>query len=55
MGLPWWEPGGGENHPDGIVFDQSLWIDGELISERGRFSGPPHLRLLHDAMKRRLD
>src|SRR5690606_13952548 len=23
MGLPWWESGGGENHPDGIVLDQS--------------------------------
>ena len=43
MGLPWWEPGGGENHPDGVVLDQSLTIDGELIVDAGRIVGPPHL------------
>jgi hypothetical protein len=55
MGLPWWEKGGGENHPDGIVFDQSLWIAGECVAEGGRFSGPERLRALHSAMVRRLD
>ncbi|HLW23205.1 MAG TPA: hypothetical protein VKT22_02455 [Steroidobacteraceae bacterium] len=43
MGLPWWEQGGGENHPDGIVFDQSLWLDGEPVLEAGRIVGPPGL------------
>jgi leucyl aminopeptidase (aminopeptidase T) len=43
MGLPWWEPGGGENHPDGVVLDQSLWLDGELIVEAGRIVGPAAL------------
>ncbi len=34
MGLPWWEPGGGENHPDGIVLDQSLWVgDVQLVKD----------------------
>jgi hypothetical protein len=36
LGLPWWLPGGGENHPDGIVTRQSLWIDGEPILNEGR-------------------
>lgn len=47
MGLPWWEPGGGENHPDGVVFDQSLWIDGCPIVDAGRIVGPAHLASLH--------
>ena len=36
LGLPWWLPGGGENHPDAVVCDQSLWIDDEQIIEQGR-------------------
>jgi 2,5-dihydroxypyridine 5,6-dioxygenase len=39
FGLPWWEPGGGENHPDGIIVGQSVWIDNELIVENGRVVG----------------
>jgi 2,5-dihydroxypyridine 5,6-dioxygenase len=35
LGLPWWVPGGGENHPDGVVFNQSLWVGGEPIVEQG--------------------
>lgn len=46
LGLPWWEEGGGENHPDGVVLDQSLAIDGELIVEAGRLVGPAALRPL---------
>ena len=49
LGLPWWVEGGGENHPDGVVEDQSLWIDGEPILERGRFVHPP-LASLFDAI-----
>jgi hypothetical protein len=55
MGLPWWEPGGGENHPDGIVLEQSLWIGEVQLVERGTFVGPEPLKRLHDAMSRRLD
>lgn len=55
MGLPWWEPGGGENHPDGIVFEQSLWIDGAAVVREGEFVGPEPLRRLYHAMARRLD
>jgi hypothetical protein len=35
LGLPWWLPGGGENHPDGVVRQQSLWIEDELIIDKG--------------------
>jgi len=55
MGLPWWEAGGGENHPDGVVLDQSLWFDDLLLVDQGRFVGPERLRKQHDAMLRRLD
>lgn len=40
MGLPWWVPGGGENHPDGVISNQSVWIDGELIIKDGMLVGP---------------
>ena len=43
MGLPWWEEGGGENHPDGVVLDQSLWVDEEPIVEAGSIVGPAEL------------
>jgi hypothetical protein len=55
MGLPWWEPGGGENHPDGIVLDQSLWVGDTQLVDRGEFVGPDPLRRLHAAMSRQLD
>ena len=46
LGRPWWEPGGGETHPDGIVNMQSIWLDGDLVVEDGRFVGPPELTKL---------
>ncbi|VTU37550.1 hypothetical protein H4CHR_04199 [Variovorax sp. PBS-H4] len=55
MGLPWWEPGGGENHPDGLVLDQSLWIDGLQVLDEGRFVGSSELKNLYDKMGCRLD
>jgi len=55
MGLPWWEPGGGENHPDGLVFDQSLWIGDVQVADNGAFVGPDRLLKLFHAMTRRLD
>lgn len=48
MGLPWWEAGGGENHPDGVILDQSLWIDGELIVDGGRIVGPAPLMSIYE-------
>jgi hypothetical protein len=54
MGLPWWEPGGGENHPDGVVLDQSLSIGGEALAVDGRLTGPARLVAAHQALARRL-
>jgi leucyl aminopeptidase (aminopeptidase T) len=52
MGLPWWEAGGGENHPDGVVLDQSLWIGADLIVDAGRVVGPESLKDLHQRVAR---
>ena len=41
LGEPWWVPGGGENHPDGVITGQSLWIDGEPVMREGRLMSPP--------------
>jgi leucyl aminopeptidase (aminopeptidase T) len=49
LGLPPWEPGGGENHPDIVFAMQSIWIDGKPVVADGIVVGPPHLR---DAMKK---
>ena len=46
MGLPWWQPGGGENHPDGILRMQTIDLDGERIVEDGLIVGPPELAAL---------
>lgn len=35
LGLPWWLPGGGENHPDGVVANQSFWIGNTQIVADG--------------------
>jgi len=52
MGLPWWEAGGGENHPDGVVLDQSMWIAAELVIDAGRVVGPPSLQGLYERIGR---
>ena len=36
LGLPWWLPGGGENHPDAVLSMQSVSIDNEPIIVDGR-------------------
>jgi hypothetical protein len=43
LGIPWWEPGGGENHPDAVLTEQTVRVDGQLIVEDGRIVGPPPL------------
>jgi hypothetical protein len=55
MGLPWWEAGGGENHPDGVVLDQSLWFGEQLVVDKGHFVGPAPLRELYARLLPRLD
>jgi 2,5-dihydroxypyridine 5,6-dioxygenase len=51
MGLPWWIPGGGENHPDGIISNQSIWIDGEQIVRDGTIVGPASIADLAPALQ----
>jgi len=43
MGLPWWQPGGGENHPDGIVTMQTIEVDGLMIVAEGNIVAPSAL------------
>lgn len=43
LGIPWWEPGGGENHPDAVVLEQNVWLDGEPIIEAGQIVAPSTL------------
>jgi leucyl aminopeptidase (aminopeptidase T) len=50
FGVPWWLPGGGENHPDAIVSMQSIWIDGRQVVERGQIVAPDPLAKLADAL-----
>lgn len=45
MGLPWWIPGGGENHPDGVLSDQSIRIGDLQLVERGAVVAPQLLDL----------
>jgi len=39
FGRPWWVPGGGENHPDGAMTRQSLWIGDHHVASDGAFTG----------------
>lgn len=54
LGVPWWEPGGGENHPDGVVTRQSVWLEDEQIVKDGRIVAPMPLahaaQMLNDAL-----
>jgi 2,5-dihydroxypyridine 5,6-dioxygenase len=46
LGVPFWLPGGGENHPDVILTGQSLWMDGQKIAEDGLLLvAPPELTI----------
>ncbi len=40
FGKPWWEPGGGENHPDGILLRQNFWVEGQQILKSGLVVAP---------------
>jgi leucyl aminopeptidase (aminopeptidase T) len=50
LGIPFWLPGGGENHPDAILSGQSLWIDGKEIARDGVIVGPPELAALAERL-----
>jgi hypothetical protein len=41
LGVPWWEPGGGENHPDAVMTAQSIWVDGAQVVRDGTVVHPP--------------
>ncbi|MBM40459.1 MAG: hypothetical protein CL483_00865 [Acidobacteria bacterium] len=43
MGMPWWDPGGGENHPDAILYMHTIDIDGVRVVENGDIVGPQSL------------
>jgi leucyl aminopeptidase (aminopeptidase T) len=51
LGIPWWEEGGGENHPDAVVTMQSLWIADQPIVRDGVIVGPPELAALERALQ----
>lgn len=50
LGIPFWLPGGGENHPDAIITQQSVWIDGRMIVKDGVIVDPPHLAELAERL-----
>jgi len=43
LGIPWWEPGGGENHPDVVMAEHSVWIGNEQIISEGVIISPSSL------------
>lgn len=46
FGKPWWVEGGGENHPDGVLLRQNLWIDGRSIIREGVIAGSSEMAKL---------
>ena len=50
LGEPWWVPGGGENHPDIILSEQSIWVDGELVIKDGIADQPGPLAAAGEAL-----
>lgn len=51
LGIPFWQPGGGENHPDAVVTMQSIWIDGRQIVDEGTIVGPAKVAKLADGFE----
>lgn len=43
LGLPQWVEGGGENHPDCVMKEQSFWIGDQQIIDGGTIIAPPDL------------
>jgi hypothetical protein len=52
LGIPWWQPGGGENHPDAVITMQSLWVDDVQFIADGELIHPPALRDLETNLYR---
>ncbi len=51
LGLPQWVDGGGENHPDCVMREQSFWIGAEQIIDRGRIIAPAELRMATEKLQ----
>jgi 2,5-dihydroxypyridine 5,6-dioxygenase len=51
LGIPWWKPGGGENHPDGVVTNQSIWIGGRQVVQDGLVVHPPEIARIATALE----
>jgi len=51
LGLPPWREGGGENHPDVVMLEQSIWIGGKQIVKDGVIVGPPAIAKLADELQ----
>ena len=51
LGLPFWVPGGGENHPDCVISMQSMWIEGEQILRDGVIVAPAPLAAMAEALR----
>jgi hypothetical protein len=54
LGIPFWLPGGGENHPDAILSQQSLWVNGTQIVRDGVIVDPPPLATLAERLVPRI-
>lgn len=50
LGIPWDQPGGGENHPDAVLENQSLWIDDMQVIEEGVVIAPEPLARAVEAL-----
>ena len=53
LGIPWWVPGGGENHPDGVIRSQSIRIGKQLIVDNGVLVGPDNIARMASALEPR--
>lgn len=43
FGTPWWEEGGGENHPDAVCIEHSVYVDEVLVIDHGVLIVPDEL------------
>ena len=53
LGLPWWVPGGGENHPDAVMSMQSIWLGNEQIVADGALIAPAGIATAAAALRPR--
>jgi len=51
LGLPPWQEGGGENHPDCVINTQTITIDGKTIVKDGVIVGPDSLAKMSAKLK----